>query len=375
VASINRKLATVKRISEVKSIEGADKIVAYRIDGWWVVDSKDKYRVGDLAVYCEIDSWIPTELAPFLSKGKDPSEYNGVKGERLRSVRLKGQISQGLLIEMERKMDGGYLIPVTRRCHAQEGEDVTEELGIQKWEAPVPAQLAGEVDGVFPTHLVPKTDQERIQNCIADIKDYISSNVDFDEIDIETASAGVKAPTKFIVEEKLDGSSCTIILHDGKMQVCSRNLIMRRNENNSFWKVASKYEETLLAFHTSTGRSFALQGELIGEGIQGNPYKLTGQELYVFDMYDIDNQFYLVRDVREKFVDDFGMKNVPHLSSLDCSFEEPSQITVELCLELAEGKSALNPDVEREGVVFKCANRGSLSFKAISNRWLIKTGK
>lgn len=101
MANVNRKLATVKRISEVKSIEGADKIVAYRVDGWWVVDSKDKYRVGDLAVYCEIDSWIPTELAPFLSKGKDPSEYNGVQGERLRSVRLKGVTSQGLLLRLE----------------------------------------------------------------------------------------------------------------------------------------------------------------------------------------------------------------------------------------------------------------------------------
>ena len=367
MTTINRKLATVRKISDIKPIEGADRIVAYRVDGWWVVDSKDKYAVGDLVVYCEIDSWIPTELAPFLSKGKDPSEYNRVKGERLRSVRLKGQISQGLLIEMERTL-GGYLIPVTRRCYAEEGEDVTEELGIQKWEAPIPAQLAGEVDGLFPTHLVPKTDQERVQNCVGDIQNYIAANKGYGVDEEEPITS-----TSFIVEEKLDGSSCTIILHDGKMQVCSRNLIMRRNENNSFWKVASQYEETLLNFHNKTGRSFALQGELIGQGIQGGSYKINGQKLYIFDMYDIDYQFYLVSSARRSFVDQFGMNNIPLIDTI--TFTKVEDFHIETILALSEGKSFLNENTEREGVVFKCANNGSVSFKCVSNRWLIKTGK
>ena len=75
---ITRKLASIQRIAEIKPIAGADRIVAYRVNGWWVVDQKDRYAVGDLVVYVSIDSWAPTELAPVLSKGKDPKEFNGV---------------------------------------------------------------------------------------------------------------------------------------------------------------------------------------------------------------------------------------------------------------------------------------------------------
>lgn len=95
-----RKLASIKQIAEVRSIPDADKICAYRVDGWWVVDTVGKYQVGDLAVYCEVDSWIPNSLAPFLSKGQEPREYEGVKGERLRTVRLRGFTSQGLLLPL-----------------------------------------------------------------------------------------------------------------------------------------------------------------------------------------------------------------------------------------------------------------------------------
>ena len=81
MSDIVRKLATVRKIVEVNPIEGADRIVAYRVDNWWVVDTVGKYRVGDLAVYCEVDSWIPNSIAPFLSKGQEPREFEGVKGE------------------------------------------------------------------------------------------------------------------------------------------------------------------------------------------------------------------------------------------------------------------------------------------------------
>ena len=96
-----RKLASVQRVLEKKQIAGACLIEAYRVNGWWVVDKKDAYEVGDLVVYCEVDSWIPHTLAPFLTKpGHSPREYLGVKGERLRTVKLKGQISQGLLLPL-----------------------------------------------------------------------------------------------------------------------------------------------------------------------------------------------------------------------------------------------------------------------------------
>lgn len=140
MTTISRKLASIQRIAEVKPIEGADLIEAYRVGGWWVVDSKGKYQVDDKVVYCEVDSWVPTEVAPFLSKGKEPKEYNGVKGERLRSVKLRGQVSQGLFLPVSVCIEAFGCIPML-----VEGQDVSEWVNIQKWEAPIPACLAGEV--------------------------------------------------------------------------------------------------------------------------------------------------------------------------------------------------------------------------------------
>lgn len=102
MASIDRKLASIKEITEVRPIPGADAIECAIVGGGWpVVIRKDEFKVGDLALYIEPDGWVPHNLAPFLSKGKEPKEYNGVKGERLKSIRLKGVLSQGLLLKIE----------------------------------------------------------------------------------------------------------------------------------------------------------------------------------------------------------------------------------------------------------------------------------
>lgn len=172
MTEIKRKLASIQKIEEIKPIEGADAIEAYRVLGWWVVSKKDEFKVGDLVCYFEIDSWIPHELAPFLSKGNEPREYNGVKGERLRTIRLRGQVSQGLLLPIHTvwtKHVDFHKFPEANTWDWQSdwtddeviGLDVTAILGIQKWEAPLPAQLQGQAKGTFPTSLIPKTDQER----------------------------------------------------------------------------------------------------------------------------------------------------------------------------------------------------------------------
>ena len=131
--TMERKLASIQTISEIKNIEGADLIQAYKVLGWWVVDQKDAHQVGDKVVYCEIDSWIPHAHAPFLSKGKDPREYNGIKGERLRSVKLRGQISQGLLLSLNTWAPNKRPWTIAEEEFA-EGADLTDYLGIQKFE-------------------------------------------------------------------------------------------------------------------------------------------------------------------------------------------------------------------------------------------------
>ena len=95
-----RKLASIRKIAELNPIEGADVIEVATIDGWKVVVKKGDFSVGELAVYCEIDSWIPTNLAPFLSKGQEPREYGNVKGERLKTIKLRGAVSQGLILPL-----------------------------------------------------------------------------------------------------------------------------------------------------------------------------------------------------------------------------------------------------------------------------------
>ena len=332
---MTRKLATIRKIDALTPIDGADAIECATVGGWKVVVKKGEYTVGDLAVYCEIDSWIPTELASFLSKGKEPREFEGIKGERLRTVKLRGQLSQGLLLPYA--MVGRI---------ASEDEDVSEQLGVIKWEMPMNAQLAGMARGNFPS-LIPKTDQERVQNLIKEVNGAIEQRM------------------RFEVTEKLEGSSMTVYLIDGEFGVCSRNLDLKETEGNTFWQVARRDNiEQKMRDETDENWQFAIQGELIGPGIQGNIYKLSAPEFRVFDVYDITNGCYLNPAVRRTLIENMGLNHVPVLTTF------MRLLPVQDLLTLAESKSALNQKVEREGIVFKEEN-GGMSFKAISNAYLL----
>ena len=347
-----RKMATIRRIDELNPIEGADKIEVATVGGWKVVCQKGLYVVGDLVVYCEIDSFIPTTIAPFLTKdGHYPKTYEGVEGERLRTIKLRGQISQGLLLPtFKTEHNVSYIhqgppsIGVFMKI-VEEEDDVSEFLGIVKYEPPMSAQLAGVARGNFPSQ-IPKTDQERCQN-----------------LKREISQAG---DTTFEVTEKLDGSSMTVYLIDGVFGVCSRNLDLKESEGNTFWKVARELDlETKMRF---MGDNFAIQGELIGEGIQKNIYDIKGHRFMVFDMYDIIEGDYMTPDKVRAIC---KVQNLNH-----CPVILPNgsvNHTIDELLELAEGKSELNVKTEREGLVFKAVN-GSFTFKAISNKFLLKHG-
>ena len=337
-------MASIRKIDSVKPIPDADAIECATVGGWQVVIKRDEFKLGDLAIYCEIDSWVPNELAPFLSKGQEPREYNGVLGERLRTVKLRGQVSQGLLLPL-----GIGVFDVN--AELEEGTDVSELLNIQKWEAPIPAQLAGDVEGFFPGY-IPKTDQERIQNLSEEFKAW-----QYD------------ANKQWEITEKLDGSSMTVYFKDGKFGVCSRNWALKETEGNSLWKQARHYNMESVLVNEG---NFAVQGELIGEGIQGNPYKLRGQDFYVYDIYDISEQRYLSPAERKSFVERNGLKHVPVIAHNAKLHDTLGIDAIEQILKFAEGKSVLNAGTEREGLVFK--HNGVVSFKAISNRFLLKNG-
>jgi RNA ligase (TIGR02306 family) len=346
-----RKMATVRRVDAVYPIPDADAIEVAVVGGWKVVIKKGEFKAGDLAVYCEIDSWIPNELAPFLSKGSEPREYNGVKGERLRTVKLRGQVSQGLLLPIT--VMNPRMAELGEHLDNAEGFDCSEWLNIQKWEAPIPAQLAGEARGVFPG-FVPKTDQERVQNLAAELAAWMSEDA------------------RWEVTEKLDGSSMTVYVFDEDDGVCSRNLNLRETEGNSLWKTARRND--LIGKVRSTGRNLALQGELIGEGIQGNPYKIRGQEFYLFDIYDIDQGRYLRPTERQELAKSLDIRHVPVLTARAELEDTLGITTMEQLLKFAEGLSVMGDITgpEREGLVFKHTD-SEVSFKAISNKFLLKS--
>lgn len=344
---MERKMATIRRIDKIEPIEGADKIVKATVGGWQLVTAIDNgFKEGDLVIYCEIDSFIPTKIAPFLTKPDQyPKVFEGVEGERLKTVRLRGQISQGLLLPLTGMRDWDLYGP------SDIGTDVSVELGIVKYEAPVPACLAGEVKGMFPG-FIPKTDQERIQNLKSELAEWQRLGYTFEKT------------------EKLDGTSMTAFMLGDVYSICSRNLELKPNADNSMFKAAAAQE--LYYKLKSTGRNLALQGELIGNGIQGNKYKLLGQEFRVFDIYDIDQKRYFTPAERLVFVTGHNIKHVPVMQSamtLD-------GLTMEVLLKNAEGKSVMGDITgpEQEGHVYKCNEDPEVSFKVISNKFLMKNG-
>lgn len=347
-----RNLASVQRVEEKRLIENADMIEAYRVKGWWVVGKKDEFKEGDLVVYFEIDSWVPEHIAPFLSKGGNAKEYNGVKGNRLRTVKLRGQLSQGLILPLNilpETYDEGSLL--SNEDVYQEGEDVTEVLNVQKWEPEIPVQMQGQMKGNFPSFLR-KTDQERVQN----LWDLIQRD---------------HSETKFEITMKMEGSSTTHYFYNGDFGVCSRNVDLKLDqEGNTFVNTAKEFQtlEKLKKFHNETGRNIALSFELMGPGIQGNIEGFNDHKLFIFDIWDIDKQEYLGYNDRIEIVNEMGLTHVPVLNE-SVKLKDIGVTGLEDILSIAEGPS-LSAN-QREGVVFKSED-GSFSFKAISNKYLLK---
>jgi len=358
-----RKLASIRKVSSIQPIDGADAIEIAVVDGWKVVTKKGEYVPGSLCIYCEIDSFLPIkEEFEFLRKSSY-KKMGDQEGFRLRTIKLRGQVSQGLLLPLTTFQSFGYrlspnllnenyaiepdrvVISPSDMIELSEGSDVTEVLGIVKYEPPIPAELSGKVKGNFPSFLR-KTDEERVQNITKEYGEYC-----------------YQSKHQFYVTEKLDGSSSTFYFNNGEFGVCSRNLELLETEGNTFWKVARELDlENKLRNY---GINVSLQGELIGEGVQGNPYKLKGQTVKFFNAFDIDKQERMSLGGFLKIMDDLDLDFVPFL---DMNFLLPRSI--DGMLEYAEGKSKLNYETEREGVVVRSMDT-KISFKAISNKFLL----
>ena len=369
-----RKLASVQVIADVQPIDGADTIVKVRINDWWCVAKKGEFQVGDLCVYHEIDSLLPMGthydfLSPRGTKKSELEDGTIVEGYRLKTIKLRGQISQGLALPISIITDSD---PFFFAIHDNliepngVGTDVTSLLGVHKYEQPLSPQLKGKARGNFPSFLR-KSDQERCQNLR---KDIWTAFVNED---------------KFQVTVKLDGSSMTIFQigeeqaenygTESRFGVCSRNLELQKDEGNAFWSVAlrDKMAETM----QSLEKDYAMQGELISPSIQGNFEGVSRPDFYVYNMFDIKNQCWVSPIGVEDYASTLGLNHVPILHksvTLRTLFPDATEDTiVQSLLTFADGPSAFGGKF-REGLVFKRED-GKFSFKAISNKYLLKTGE
>lgn len=358
--STSRKLASIRLIKELLPIEGADNIEIAIIDGWQCVVKKRDFVAGDQCMYFEIDSFLPIrEQYEFLRKSsyKKYKKPDGdiVEGFRIKTMKLRGKLSQGLALRpydvFESEHYDDYPINVGDECMI--GMDCSEILAVTLYEKPIPAQMVGIAKGNFPS-FIRKTDQERVQNVWGDVK---------------------ALNTEWEVTAKLDGTSCTFYYNDGVFGVCSRNMELIEDENNIYWKMAKKYDvETILREY---GQNIAFQGEIIGEGIQGNPCGIKGQDFFLFDIWDIDDQSYFSHGCRTEFmgyrfpeINYVPFYTICSLNGFE-SIDELIDYTENMCRNF-EG-SCWNPYSFKsiEGLVFKSLH-GKHSFKVISNEYLLK---
>lgn len=349
-----RKLASVQTVNAVEPIDNADAIEKIRVLGWWVVVKKGEHRPGDRIVYCEIDSFLPErpefeflrancfKPAQRLASG----EMTLPAGFRIKTIRLRGQVSQGICFPLS---------ILASDALTDEGTDVTEHLGILKWEPPVPVGMSGRVKGPFPGFL-PKTDETRVQV----LEDVITRN---------------RGKT-FYVTEKLDGTSFTAFLRQGEFGICSRNLWMdEADESNVLVRTAKglRLEEKLRTARQRLGLDLAIQAEVIGPGIQKNKYALSVVTLRVFSVLNVDTCKLVDHAVMVSLLTDLELDSVPQLGTITLNH------SVDELVAFSEGTSALNPKIQREGLVFRPLSEeydegigGRLSFKAINPKFLLK---
>lgn len=382
-----RALAYITTVDEIVPIEGYDRVEYARTRGWWVVVSKMyNLKIGDKCVYFEIDSKVPETDERF--KFLESKKY------RIKTQRMCKVYSQGLLIPLVEfpELEG---LPVDT--------DVTDKLGVTYY-IPEDNHRKGKTDptykyksmarrhpkvfsnvfvkkimkfGVgrefmfllfgdkndkpreFPTFVI-KTDEERIENRPGVLKDL---------------------GEKWVLTEKLDGTSCTYALKRSRLGkyeffVCSRNICkpnMKRETykgGDIYWDLAFKYDiENVLKDYLDKRQDLDwayIQGEGVGN-VQGNPLKLLEDDLYVFNLVDSKNGRYGSLEACS-IIQSYGMKFVPiyGIETLKPTMEE-------MKLD-ADGNSMLNPKVKREGIVYRSID-GKRSFKNVSRKYLLKKGE
>ena len=338
-----RKLASIQYVHNITPIEGAEKIECVHVLGWQCVANKDQFSIGDKCVYMEVDSFLPVcERFEFLRESSFKENEIMGAGFRLKTMKFKGQISQGLVQPLEILPEGKYEI----------GDDVTELLGIRKWEIEERVSNDGTVIAEFPSE-ISKTDELRVQSYPELIEEF-------------------KSVKGYYISTKMDGCSVTMYKSGDHFGVCGRNYEYADDDKCDMWKYAHEHriEERL---KENNFDDIAIQGEFCGPGIQKNRLNLKTPEWYVFTVTDMNTNKRLSLHKLEEICKLLGLNMVP-IEEVEEEFQYKS---VDELLERAKGKYASGKN--KEGIVIRPIEAvysniiaGPLSMKVLNNDYLLK---
>jgi len=380
---IQRSLAHIECISKLEPIPDYDRVELATILGWRVVVRKNEFQVGDLCCYFEIDSKLPE---------KEWSEFLRPKHFKIKTQKMCKVISQGLALPID-------VIPELQNKSFEIGTDVTGLLDVTYSVQEDNIRKSNKVDPEVKYKSMAQRHQKLFKKkpfrwlmrhtwgrkllffIFGRKKDkpkaFPSWIIKTDETRIENAPFYLESTDKWVKTEKLDGTSCTFAVDRKKKNkfefiVCSRNVRqLDRNqvtyhESNIYWELADKYniEKILKEFALDNNYNrIVLQGEGVGN-VQGNPYKLAENDLYVFNLIIDGNRCGTVE--MASFCDNYGLKHVP---IIDVNYELPKTME-DMKLE-ADGYSEINSKVKREGFVYRSKD-GKTSFKNVSREYLLK---
>lgn len=369
-----RKLAHIELITEIKSIPKADRIEVAQILGWRCVVKKGEFKVGNKIIYIEVDSIVPE---------KPEYEFLRDRKFRIRTIKLRGQVSQGLVIPLPKD----WTVKRTDRCKI--GSDVTEELNITKYLSPTEqTEIQREEEAIkieknrvkkfmmryswfrrlflsrtgkkgFP-FWVQKTDEDRIQNMPHVLKQFKDSTVFITEkIDYQSGTWTSKEVPRF---NSFLGRYFKKVI----FVVCSRRLITN-DKFSLYWKIAKKYDLESLC---KKFPGIIIQGEQGSSKIQGNKYQIKEPTMWIFNIISPNNSFLNHTEIIT-FCNAHNLDYIPFITT--CKIKDVG-LTVDEWVEYAKGKSALNPKIEREGIVVRIVTNGQkmLSFKVINPLFLLK---
>ncbi len=364
-----RTLASIRKIRSLSPIAGADRIELALVDGWQTVVKKGEFHEGDDVIYIEIDSIVP-EMPCF--------EFLRDRKFRVRTIKLRGVISQGLVVPTSILPAGDY----------HEGDDVTDVLGIRKYDpeaeeenAVVQRNEKKDTTGAFGRFMNRfswyRTIHRKISTAICGDTKFPEWIRKTDETRIQNLTELFENEkvlcTRFSVTEKMDGQSATYYLRRRRLfgyefGVCSRNKRLPKKDESSYWTIAEKLEiRRVLRDLIGRRRYVVLQGEICGEKIQGNKYCIGGYDFFAFNLIYPDRSL-PTWEIGER-LSAHGMKTVP---IVDEGVALPD--TIAELVEYAKGKSVVKPGQTREGVVMRCHRRG-ISFKVINPDYLLEKGE